>query len=327
MSEIKISVMVPAFNSGEFIHICLDSLVAQTLDGIEVVVVNDGSSDNTAEVVGAYVDKYPEMFRLFNKPNSGVADTRNYAVSKAAGKYIGFVDSDDCVEPEFFEKLYNAAEKYDTDIAACNVIEIIGDESNIIYQDRIKQEGAISLSETPEMVKLCRPYLCNKIFKRELFSGDNVFPYGIHYEDVSIIYNILFGADVIALVPDARYTYRRLRSDSVSNSSDEKAFDVFKACDIIYELSQKMPNSENYREVIQWVILVHIMIRIKRAYDDSNKQFKLEFLDKAYEYLDKNQPDWKSNRYYFKNKKNLIFKSKTLTKLVFVYCNFLPVKM
>lgn len=327
MSNIKVSVIVPAYNSAEFIHVCLDSLVAQTIDSLEVVAVNDGSADNTMDIIREYERKYPDIVKGYDKPNSGVADTRNFGVSHANGEFIGFVDSDDCVEPEFFEKLYDAAKKYGTDIAACNVIEIIGNESNVHVQNRIKQEGTISLDENPEKINLCRPYLWNKVIRREIFNEDNMFPYGIYYEDVAVIYGILFTADRIALVPDVHYIYRRLRDDSVSNSSDEKAFDVFKACDIIDERAHRLNDYSKIGKVIEWVIIVHIFIRVKRAYDNSNKDFKLKFIDRAYEYLDEKFPDWKSNQYYFSNKKNWIFKSKTLAKLVFVYCNFLPVKM
>ncbi len=326
-NNIKVSVIVPVYNSAVFLHKCLDSLAAQTLDALEIVMINDGSKDHSLDIMREYEEKYPGKFRGFDKPNSGVADTRNMGVSKAAGEFIGFVDSDDTVEPAFFEKLYNGAVKYGADICAGNVIEIIGDESNIHYQDRIKQEGFITLSETPEKVNLCRPYLCNKVFRRSIFGQDNQFPHGMCYEDVSLIYGILFTADRIALVPDAHYTYLRLRGDSISNSADEKAFDIFKACDIIEERAHRMNDYAVIGEVIQWVIISHIFIRVKRAYDDPNKQFKLKFIDRAYAYLDEKFPGWKKNKYYFSNKKNLVFRSKTLTKLAFVYCNFLPVKM
>ena len=324
---IKLSVIVPIYNSAAFMTKCLDSLAAQTIDSMEVIMVNDGSTDHSLAVMREYEKKYPGVFRAFDKPNGGVADARNFGLRQATGEFIGFVDSDDCVEPAFFEKLCSGAVKYGADICAGNVIEIIGTEDNVHYQDRIKEEGCISLSETPEKVKLCRPYLWNKVIRREIFTEDNLFPYGMYYEDVAVIYGILFTADRIALVPDVHYTYRRLRSDSISNSSDMKAFDVFKACDIIEERAHRLNDYDKIGEVIRWVILVHIFTRVKRAYDDSDKQFKLTFIDRAYEYLDEKFPGWKRNRYYFANKKNLIFHSKALVKLVFVYCNFLPVKM
>ena len=326
-TAIKVSVIVPIYNSAAFMAKCLDSLASQTLEGMEVIMVNDGSSDGSLDIMREYENKYPGIFKAFDKPNGGVADARNFGLKQAKGEFIGFVDSDDCVEPAFFEKLYNGAVKYGADICAGNVIEIIGTEDNIHVQDRIKEEGVISLSETPEKVKLCRPYLWNKVIRRGIFTEDNFFPYGMYYEDVAVIYGILFTGDRIALVPDVHYTYRRLRGDSISNSSDEKAFDVFKACDIIEERAHRLNDYDKIGEVIRWVILVHIFTRVKRAYDDRNKSFKLQFIDRAYEYLDEKFPGWKNNRYYFANKKNLIFRSKLLTKLAFVYCNFLPVKM
>ena len=149
---IKLSVIVPIYNSAAFMTKCLDSLAAQTIDSMEVIMVNDGSTDHSLAVMREYETKYPGVFKAFDKPNGGVADARNFGLRQAKGEFIGFVDSDDCVEPAFFEKLCSGAVKYGADICAGNVIEIIGTEDNIHYQDRIKEEGCISLSETPEKV-------------------------------------------------------------------------------------------------------------------------------------------------------------------------------
>lgn len=111
----KVSIIIPIYNNEKYIERCLDSLVAQTLDDIQVLMVNDGSVDRTEEICQGYARQYPG-FEYFYKENGGSASARNVGLEHATGEYIGFVDSDDYVEPDMFEKLYTAAKEKDADM-------------------------------------------------------------------------------------------------------------------------------------------------------------------------------------------------------------------
>lgn len=101
----QVSVIVPMYNVENYIKECLDSLVNQTLKDMEVIVVNDGSTDGGVEIVESYCKKYPDLIRLVHKENGGLSDARNYGIPYAKGKYIGFLDSDDYVESTMYEKM------------------------------------------------------------------------------------------------------------------------------------------------------------------------------------------------------------------------------
>ena len=120
----KISVIVPIYNGEKYIHNCLDSLAAQTLQDIQVIMINDGSQDNSEIICQSYVDRYPN-FLYFYKENGGSASARNVGLENAEGEYIGFVDSDDSVDLDTFEKMYSAAKLHDADI----VYNVMRDES------------------------------------------------------------------------------------------------------------------------------------------------------------------------------------------------------
>lgn len=107
----KVSVVVPVYNTEAFLVDCLDSLVNQTLDEIEIVVVNDGSPDGSQAIIDDYAARYPDKIVALSKPNGGLGSARNAGIARATGRYIGFVDSDDFVEPDMYQHLYEEAER------------------------------------------------------------------------------------------------------------------------------------------------------------------------------------------------------------------------
>ena len=117
----KVSVVVPVYNVDKYLERCLDSLVYQTLKDIEIVIVNDGSTDKSAEIIKKYVQSYPNKVFAFEKENGGLSDARNFGIKKCHGNYIGFVDSDDYVSLDMFKKLYEKAISKDFDITVCDV--------------------------------------------------------------------------------------------------------------------------------------------------------------------------------------------------------------
>ena len=109
MNKYKVSIIIPVYGVEKYISKCLDSLVKQTLNDIEIIVVNDGTKDNSQKIIDKYVKKYPDKVKSFIKENGGQGSARNYGLKQANGDYIGYVDSDDYVELEMYEKLYNKA--------------------------------------------------------------------------------------------------------------------------------------------------------------------------------------------------------------------------
>ena len=121
-----VSIVVPVYNVENYLAKCLDSLVNQTLKDIEVIVVNDGSPDNSQKIIDKYVKKYPKLVKSFIKENGGQGSARNFGLEYAKGEYIAYVDSDDYVETNMFEEMYNIASKENSDIVICgnNVVSL-----------------------------------------------------------------------------------------------------------------------------------------------------------------------------------------------------------
>ena len=158
----KVSVIVPVYNVEEYLAPCLDSLVKQTLQDIEIIVVNDGSPDNSQEIIDRYVKKYPNLVKAMIKENGGQASARNMALEIAKGEYVNFVDSDDWVKIDMYENMYKKAKEEDADIVVCNTTDYYKDYA--VYHK--PAEFTNKLKQTPSP--------CNKLFKRS-FIGQAKF--------------------------------------------------------------------------------------------------------------------------------------------------------
>ena len=118
-NKYKLSIVALVYNLEDYLPRCLDALVNQTLDNIEILCVDDGSKDSAPKIVDDYARRYPNLVKAFHKENGGEFTTRNYGLERAQGEYVTFVDTDDYVEPNWAEKLYNAAKENDADMAVC----------------------------------------------------------------------------------------------------------------------------------------------------------------------------------------------------------------
>lgn len=184
--SILLSIVVPVYNVEKYLSKCLNTLVNQTLNDIEIIIVNDVSPDNSQEIIDEYKNKYSQKIIPFiNETNRGLGYSRNFGISKARGEYIGFVDSDDWVDARMFERLYSSAKKGDYDIVICDVYRV--DESN---DKKWVGKGYGGDKHSPVEVK---DFVCssldaamawNKIYRRELFEKAQ-FP-EIWYEDMGL---------------------------------------------------------------------------------------------------------------------------------------------
>lgn len=213
-----LSVIVPAYNTAPWLPRCLDSLLAQTYDNLEILVVDDGSTDETPAVMRDYAARDCRI-RTIRKDNGGVTSARLLGVAEAAGSWIGFVDGDDWVEPQMFARLLENAQAYSADISHCGHqmdypdgrVRYYYNTGVLRQQDR--QTGLRDLLEE----KLVEPGLCNKIFKRELFQGlaERMDPAIKNNEDLLMNYYLFSGADRAVFEDVCPYHYM-IRQDSAS---------------------------------------------------------------------------------------------------------------
>lgn len=225
MSDIKVSVVIPVYNVEKYLEKCLDSIINQTLKEIEIICINDGSSDGSLNILKEYQQK-DSRIKVIDKANEGVSIARNTGINVAVGDYISFIDSDDWIASNFLECLYNASNKYNSDIACSSIIRVSkGKKRNkLIYK---KEEFTTDKDEKNELTKVpIYSYIWNKIYKREkLVQHKLEFPVGRVYEDVIWSIKAVYYLDGVVTVPESIYYYRKNPTSIMSTKSEKNVAD------------------------------------------------------------------------------------------------------
>lgn len=202
-NDIKVSVVIPAYNEEKYIGACLASIQRQTLEEIEVLVVNDGSTDHTADIVAGFQDQSPLRLRLFTRKNAGQGAARNFGLTQAQGKYLAFVDSDDYVDADYLKNLYETAERYGSDVVTSGYRSVLPD-------GRVLQTA--NVSPLRPVTHYGRPgTTCAKLFLREFLIA-NGFRYpegGKIYEDVPFSIVTRFCGKNVRAISYVGYNYVR----------------------------------------------------------------------------------------------------------------------
>lgn len=220
--NIKISIIIPVYNSAKYLRKCLNSIINQTFDNIEIICINDGSTDNSLSIINEYA-KIDSRIKVYTIENKGVSAARNYGILVATGEYIGFVDSDDWIDKDFYEKLYDAIKSEHADIAVGEIKRV-----NKFWQNyHLKINGKHVTENINEKVKLCnmpdKCYVWNKLYKSEMLKNSDIrFEEGIIYEDILFTLQILNYSKKLVTVPGTLYYYLR-HTNSLVTLKDNKS--------------------------------------------------------------------------------------------------------
>lgn len=207
---IKVSIIVPVYNVEKYLRECLDSLIGQTLKDIEIITINDGSPDNSLQILEEYAAKDARV-KVINQKNAGLSAARNRGMEAACGEYVAFIDSDDWVDVDFCERLYDAAIREKADIAAGEIISCSENGKCGGGVSRCGDKVFNSLKEKWHYLldDGAHCYVCNKIYKRELLLGKKLFfAEGKTYEDILWSPLVLKNLGRAVLVSGVSYYYR-----------------------------------------------------------------------------------------------------------------------
>lgn len=287
---VKVSVIVPVYNVGKYLEKCLDSLVNQTLEDMEIIVVNDGSTDNSKSIIEEFASKYSNIVSL-NKKNGGLSDARNYGIPYATGKYIGFVDSDDYVDIDMYERLYNKAEEGNFDVVECDLHHVFPDGT-------IDTEIGERIQDKKRMLMMGRSVVWNKIYKRDwLLSTHIMFPKGLIYEDVEFYCKLVPHIQSYAYV-DAACIYYVQRNDSINNKQTLKALNILQVLQNISDYYKEQGLYEDYKEELEFfyirILLCSSLSRICRIPKKEERKYAL---NENWKMLYDNFPYWHKNKY------------------------------
>lgn len=261
----KVSIIVPVYNSESYLRDCLDSLVNQTLKDIEIIIVDDASTDKSMSIIAEYKRKYPNIIKVFkNAQNKGQGASRNIGLSLAIGEYIGFLDSDDYVSPTMYEELYAATKKYDNPNIVSTRLTFVKDNGFLgkTFEPYLNESSYTPL-KNPELVLDESPSVCNKIFKKDSISSN--FLENCMWEDVAFTYTNLFNANKVVHLNNMGYYYRKSATSGVSAKGfkyNPNLLDIFKVADRLETDTLKTGRFETLKENIRYIQIVTTLQRV-----------------------------------------------------------------
>lgn len=276
-----ISVIVPVYNVEKYISRTIDSILAQTMRDIEIILIDDGSTDGSSEIVDVYVARYPEKIQVIHTPNCGVTCARMAGIKSAKGEYIGFVDGDDEIEKDMYELLYKNAKKYQADISHCGY-QMIFPDGRIHYFHNTRQ---ILVQDTKKGVKdlldgsLIEPGLCNKLFHKKLFDSilkNDLMDCCIKINEDLLMNFYLFTAAKRSIFQDICKYHYIVRENSASRQKLNKyrIFDPIKVKEIIIKKSDSALVSDAKKSYIGTCIGIYNLLILERQ-QENKKQVRV----------------------------------------------------
>ena len=306
----KVSIIVALYNKQKDIKKCLQSLLKQTLEDIEIIVVNDCSTDNSLEVVRKIKDKRIKVIN--NRKNKGIGKTRNIGIAHAKGEYIGFVDADDYVEKKMYEAYYNFVTKNNLDLLTSDYYKIINSKKNYFKVDNFE---FTNINCNKNIINLINYGPCNKLFKKDLIINNNImFSETTKFEDVIFVAKAISKAKKVGYLNEAYYNYV-IHDKSETTTVDLRTFDIFKVLVEVNEIYKHLANTEEL-EYYNIVEVTRYMLKQKYQKDSD---LRIKFLNSGYIYLNNLNSSWRKNKYYQKEPifKRFVKNNKTIMKL---YC-------
>lgn len=302
--KIRLSVIVPVYNmaAGGKLKFCMDSLVNQTIDDYEIIAVDDASTDNSLEILQEYAKKYPEKVRVITYPvNRRQGGAKNEGLKAASGEWIGFIDSDDWVTPDYYEKLLGKAERTDADLVGCDyslVTEPTFDVGQVVQNNTVDQTGLLDEGKHGKL--LMRPgSMVVKIYKGSIIRENNLcFPEGIFYEDncAGPLWSLYFKQ--FERVEEPLYYYYQHDASTVHYIAEEKCRDRMKAMEVFFDECVGRGFLEQYRREIEYRFSELYYVITLFSYMQGVKHPRISFVRELRRGVEQRFPEFEQNEYY-----------------------------
>lgn len=292
VQKVSISIIVPIYNVEQYIKECLDSLAAQTLESIEVLMVNDGTKDCSGEIAKEYAEKWPERFRYFIKENGGLSDARNFAFEHIRGEYVAYVDSDDYVAKNMFEELWKVAQTSKADIIECELEKVFAS-----HNERIKLPD--NYENVADYMLNARVCAWNKLYRVQWLKKIQVeFPKGLLYEDVCFFCKITPYLTKMPVTVHMPFYYYRQREGSILSSSNRRILEIHEIFKDIFDFYEERNLTEKYAEIAEYKYIKTLFCSfLMRMLKMKDKEIRKEVIYSSLVEINQTRPQWRKNSY------------------------------
>ncbi len=303
----KISVIVPVYNIAEYLPKCIDSILAQTYPDFELILVNDGSTDQSGAIAADYAHRHPDKISYISRDNGGISAARNTGLKVARGEYIAFVDSDDTVEPTMLETLLTLAEQHDADLAICALRSVSEAGAALGVTAEALTPGVVYTPTEHKELLLCENAAWNKLYRKRIIDDNTLaFTEGAWYEDLRFTKKYLLYTHRVVYTDAVLYNYL-IRSGSIMNSrADKRNLQILDAFEEVIDYYTQRGVYEQYRTEIEFLAIKHIFIAASVRLIRADARALLAQLHHGFEAL---FPDYRRNPYIptLDRNKKLIF--------------------
>jgi glycosyltransferase involved in cell wall biosynthesis len=297
VAEPRVSVIMPAYNAEATIEAALGSVLAQTSRELEVIVVDDGSTDATAAIAARLASDAPIPVRIVSQDNQGRAAARDAGMDVAAGRFFGFVDADDAAEPTMFAALLARADATGADLVVCPYLGVDGatGEVKFAYQEGSPALYGGTLLERPGLLPAIAGSVCNKLIDRRLFEEGGIdFPNNRDFEDLAVVYRLMGEARCIEKVAEPLYRYRQGGPESVMAACDERYLQIFDALEVTNDHFRRRGDFEALFLDLELMNYTHVLLgRLEDLLRFGPADVRHEFIDQAFAHMDLNFPGWR----------------------------------
>lgn len=287
MENQLISIIVPIYNVEKYLKECIESIINQTYKNIEIILVDDGSPDNCGIICDEYSQKDKRII-VIHKENGGLSDARNKGIDIAKGDYLTFIDSDDFVNIDYIEKLYNSIKLNNTKLAQCGISKV--NENNEIIERLNYDENYIKtsheiLNELYGKHLIENVVVWNKMYAKELFENIR-FPVGKIHEDEFTTYKIFYSVDRISLLSDCLYNYRQTNESIIGKKFNKKRLNLLEALEERMDFFKNRNEIDLYEKTLKFYIeelrLYYIKVKkyienSKEIQQDIKRKYKIEY--------------------------------------------------
>ena len=287
-SGIAVSVIIPAYNEEKYLDRCLKTIVSQTLENIEIIIVNDGSTDNTYDICEQYRAEYPQKIVVIHKKNEGLGFARNTGIKVARGEYIGFVDADDWVDVTMYESMYKCAKKNNSEIVICDVRKIFEVEGREIVEVSLPKE--CDQIDIGQYIKdgLNPAYSWNKLYRHDIWEK-YAFKKMV-YEDLDIILTILSNCQIVSYIQKPFNTYFKRENSITTSYTNIRLMDIMQAYkDAAYN------GNEKYKDETVFCVAKRILINMNTP---GLNYYRADFIELIKELI----PLFENNSFVLSNK-------------------------
>lgn len=296
----KISVIIPVYNVEQYLERCLTSIANQTYPSLEVIIVNDGSKDQSQTIIDQFVMKYPFM-KSYQKPNGGLSDARNFGIQKATGEYLSFIDSDDYVDVTMYEKLAKKANEKAYDLVVCDFYEVYPSNTKVCSSNI--NEDVHTDHQLRCAMHTIYPSAWNKLYKKQLFSHIE-FKKGVWFEDVEFCYRMFPHIHTIGVVKEPLYYYIQ-REGSISKSSDPRIYHTLENWEGIIAYYKHIGAYSSFEKELEYSFVRYIYATfVKSATKLPYQEFKVA-IKKAKALVQQYFPKYRRNVYFYRSLKGI----------------------